>query len=676
MNNKKYINSEFPHFLHGADYNPEQWIDEEGIWDEDMRLMKLANCNEMTVGIFSWAKLEPEEGKYDFSFLDEIIERVEKNGGKIVLATPSGARPHWLAEKYPEVLRVDERGDRYSFGGRHNHCYTSPIYREKVAKINELLAKRYGNNKTVLVWHLSNEYGGRCYCPLCQNAFREYLKKRYDNDINKLNKAYWSAFWSHSYNNFDQIEAPGPMAETAIHGLNLDWRRFCSDQTIDFMKHEIKAIRKYCKDKPVTTNMMPGFYDLNYNDFASEIDIASWDSYPSWHAPECEIPAIDTAFWHNFFRSLKQRPFMLMESAPGLVNWSDYNKLKRQGMDTLASIQAVAHGSDTVQYFQFRKSRGSVEKFHGAVVDHVGNEHTRIFKSVQTTGEILKKIDQVAGSEVNAKVAILYDWENRWALDDSKGFQCYKKYGETCVSYYAPLWKRGISVDVISPKKDFGKYDFIIAPMQYMVSEELINKIESYVKDGGTMLATYTLGMVDETDLCYLGGFPAKNLKQVFGIWNEEIDTLYPNERGEVEFNGKKYITKDYSELIHDRGATVLARYSKDFYSGMPALTKNVYGKGVAYYQAFRDEGEFTEEIVSNILNEIGIKPTLDCLPQKGITASVRVDGETEYMFVQNFNDYDCEDIQLGNTYTDLLTGESKTKISLKGYSVAILKKS
>ena len=321
MKEKKYVNDRYPHFLHGADYNPEQWIDDEGILDEDMRLMKLANCNEMSVGIFSWAKLEPQEGKYDFFFMDEIIDRIGKNGGKIVLATPSGARPRWLAEKYPEVLRVNEDGVRMHFNGRHNHCYTSLIYREKVAKINGLLAKRYGDNKNVLVWHISNEYGGRCYCNLCQEAFRRYLRKRYDNDIKKLNYAYWSNFWSHSYDSFEQIEAPTPLTDTDLHGLNLDWKRFCSHQTLDFMRVEINAIRQYNKDIPVTTNMIPAFEFVNYNEFLDDIDVVSYDSYPDWHNESGIRVAMQTAFWHDYFRALKDKPFMLMESAPGLVNW-------------------------------------------------------------------------------------------------------------------------------------------------------------------------------------------------------------------------------------------------------------------------------------------------------------------------------------------------------------------
>ena len=365
---------------------------------------------------------------------------------------------------------------------------------------------------------------------------------------------------------------------------------------------------------------------------------------------------------------------MLMESAPGLVNWKEVNKLKRPGMDTLASLQAVAHGSDSVQYFQWRKSRGSVEKFHGAVVDHVGTEYTRVFQEVKKTGEILKAIDEAAGSTVRARVAILYDWESRWALDDSQGFQKEKKYSKTCVDYYTPFWKRGIAVDVIGPNKDFAKYDLVIAPMQYMTSRELIDKIEKYVKDGGRVFATYMLGMVNESDLCYLGGFPAKKLKDVFGIWNEEIDTLYPDERGEVEMDGKKYVQKDYAELIHTIGATTLATYTKDFYARLSAFTVNSYGKGKAYYQAFRDDGEFIEKVISELLQELEISPTIPCLPMQGVTAHKRTDGETDYLFVENYNAERVE-IELGDEYINMVTGERVSKVDIDAYSVVIVKK-
>ncbi|MBQ8885625.1 MAG: beta-galactosidase [Clostridia bacterium] len=673
---KKYINEKFPYFLHGGDYNPEQWIDVKEVWDEDMRLMREANCNEMTVGIFSWAVLEPEEGRYDFSFLDEVIDKIYQNGGRVVLATPSGSRPRWLAQKYPEVLRVSDSRERFGFSGRHNHCPTSPIYREKVQKINALLAERYGKHPAVVAWHVSNEYSGECFCPLCQEAFRAYLRERYNGDIQALNKAYWSTFWSHNYDNFEQIEAPTPLTDESVLGLRLDWKRFVTAQTVDFMRSESEPLRRITPEMPVTTNMMTAFYGLDYNKFEDVLDVASWDNYPDWHSPRGDYEACRSAFWHDYFRALKGRAHMMMESAPGLTNWKSYNKLKRPGMDTLAALQAIAHGSDTVQYFQWRKSRGSVEKFHGAVVDHVGTNQTRVFGEIKRTGEILKKIDEAAGTTVKARVAILFDWENWWALDNCQGFQLKdKKYEETCVEYYKPFWRRGVAVDVIGPQKDFSAYDLVIAPMLYMTDRAMIQKIASYVEQGGTFYATYMLGMVNESDLCYLGGFPAAELKEVFGLWNEEIDSLYPEERGEITLNGgTRYATKDYAEVLHERGAKVLARYSKEFYNGTPAYTVNKYGKGKAYYQAFRDTGEFKDCVFFTIMKELGIEGAVPELPA-GVTAHTRTDGDTVYLFIENYSAERKENIALGNEYEDMLTGEKVLTVGVDGYGMRILKR-
>ena len=673
---KKYINKNFPHFLHGGDYNPEQWIDTKEIWDEDMQLMNLANCNEMTVGIFSWSTLEPKEGEYDFSFLDEIIEKVYANGGRIVLATPSGSRPRWMAEKYSEVLRVNEYGQRFGFGARHNHCFTSPVYREKVRQINERLAVRYGKHPAVVAWHVSNEYGGECFCPLCKNVFREYLKKRYGNDIKRLNKAYWSTFWSHTFDNFEQIEPPTPLTDDSVLGLVLDWRRFVTAQTVDFMKAEVQPLKASAPSLPVTTNMMPAVWDLNYDEFEEVLDVVSWDSYPDWHGALGLYAAYRTGFWHDYFRALKDMPFLLMESAPGLVNWKPYNKLKRPNMDVLASLQAVAHGADSVQYFQWRKGRGAVEKFHGAVVDHVGTNETRVFKEVQKTGAILQKIDEIAGTAVNARVAIVFDWESRWALRSCQGFQLNdKKYEETCVNYYKAFWKRGIEVDVVGAKKDFSRYDLVIAPMLYMTDRAMIDKIADYVQNGGTFYATYMLGMVNESDLCYLGGFPAEKLKDVFGIWNEEIDTLYPEERGAAIWDGAEYPLKDYAEIIHERGAKVLATYAKDFYKGMPAYTVNAYGKGKAYYQAFRDEETFTDRAMQLIIDDLGLTGGIEQPLPDGVTAHRRTDGERTYLFVENYTDKEIESLSLGGEYEDMLTGEKITAVHLDAYGVRICKR-
>ncbi len=676
-NGRKYVNPSFPRFVHGADYNPEQWKETKEIWDEDMRLVKEAGCNEMTLGIFSWAELEPEEGRFDFSFLDEIIDKIRKNGGKVILATPSGARPRWLAAKYPEVLRVRPDGTRIRFGERHNHCYTSPVYREKVRIINTELAKRYSRDPAVIGWHISNEYGGECHCPLCQEAFRKYLREKYHNDIEELNRAYWARFWSHTYRDFSEIESPSAYSDTSIHGLTLDWKRFVTRQTVDFMRSETAPLKAENPDLPVTTNMQYDFRDLDYFRFRDVLDFASWDSYPLWHSGDDALTASETAFWHDFYRCLKGRPFFLMESTPSLVNWREYNKPKKPGMDVLSSVQAVAHGSDSVQYFQWRKSRGSSEKMHGAVVGHDGTADTRVFRSVARTGEILRKTGEIAGTEVRAECAILLDWENRWALEDCQGFiKNDKKYIETCYGYHYALWSRAVNCDVVHPRDDLGKYRLVIAPMLYMTDRETVENLAGYVKNGGTLLATYHLGTVDGTDLCWTGKTPAGELSEVFGIRREETDVLYPHQTGKVVFRGSEYAVRDVAEVIHAEGAEAVCEYASDYYSGMPAATKNRYGKGTAYYQAFRDDGTFAGEWLSLILEEAGIEgnvPEWNGLP-RGVTAHTRESGDDLYLFCGNYYGAPAEELRLGRTYTDMLTGEKADSVRLGPYGLAVLK--
>ncbi len=673
--NKQYPCATFPHFIHGGDYNPEQWLPDKSIWDEDMRLMKLAHCNEMTVGIFSWAKLEPREGAYDFSFLDEVIDRIGRNGGKVILSTPSGARPHWLSDAYPEVLRVDPMGIRHKFQARHNHCLTSPIYREKVRQINTQLARRYGKNPTVIGWHISNEYSGDCHCPLCANAFRDYLRQKFEGDIDKLNRAYWTTFWSHTFQSFDQIDPPGPLTENATHGLNLDWHRFVTSQTMSFIENETAPLRQY-SDLPVTTNMMFEFRDLDYHRLKTVIDFASWDSYPEWHNGDDANIAQITGFWHDLYRSLFRKPFLLMESTPSGVNWKPYSKLKRPGMDVLASMQAIAHGSDSVQYFQWRKSRGSSEKFHGAVVGHDGTEHTRVFRSVQTTGQLLEKLDQIAGTLVDAPVAVVFDWENLWALEDCQGYaNAGKKYFETCYAYHQEFWKRGINCDVISPKADLSGYRLVVAPMLYLTDEATVANLEQYVAQGGTLWGTYMLGTVDGNDLCWLGGIPAGPLKKVFGVMAEEIDTLYPEEQQHADFAGETHTLVDYCEVLRPTTAESLAVYADGWFPHTPAVTINTYGSGRAIYQGCRDTGSLRDAICTELLKELNIIPLLGqaALPH-GVTAHSRTDGEHTYLFVENYSPTEPVVLPLPRTMTDLLSGENIDTCTLPPYGFRILK--
>lgn len=664
--------------LYGADYNPDQWMDSPEILEKDIELMKKAGCNVMSIGIFGWSVMEPEEGKYDFSFYDKVINNLYENGIMTILATPSGARPAWMSKKYPEVLRTNEDGIHNLHGCRHNHCFTSPVYREKVKAINEKLAEHYKDNPAIYAWHVSNEYNGDCHCPHCAEAFREFLKKRYNNDLDKLNFEWWNAFWSHTYTDWSQIDPPAGRGENSSSPLDINWKRFTTYQTIDFYKNEIEPLKRIAPHIPVTTNFHGGIRwndHLDYFKFKDYIDFACWDMYPEWERPRGNYEvSFEASFFYDLCRSIKGKPFLLMESTPSNLNWDEVNKLKRPGVNIAASLQAVANGSDSVQYFQWRKSRGSAEKFHGAVVDHCGHENTRVFREAAKLGEELKNISEVQGSMVNAKAAIIYDWENKWAIEKAQGFvKDDKKYRRECFNHYKYYKKHGISVDIIDSEQDFSKYDIISAPMLYMIKPSVEEKLCKFVENGGTLVSGYITGYVDEDDLCFLGGFPGGKLKDLFGIWNEEIDTIYPEDKNSVLMNGKEYPVFDYCEIIHPSTAEVLGKYTSDFYADTPAVTVNNYGKGKAYYAAFRGDCDFLVDLYE-IANP-GVETAEEYIEHKdGVTVTVRENETKKYFFVQNWSETDAE-VELKCGFEKLGGEKVEGSIKLAKYETVILVK-
>ena len=668
--------------LHGGDYNPDQWLDYPDILKDDLRLMKLANVNTMTVGIFAWSALEPTEGNYNFEWLDKIIDDVYNQGGRVILATPSGARPAWLSEKYPEVLRTNDRREKMLHGGRHNHCFSSPIYREKTQKMNYKLAERYGNHPALIMWHVSNEYSGDCHCELCQENFRDWLKNKYKT-IENVNKAWWGPFWSHTYTDWSQIESPSSIGENAVHGLNLDWKRFVTDQTIDFYENEAKPLRELTPNVPITTNFMADtddlipFQSLNYEKFSKHVDILSWDCYPAWHNDweTTKDLATKVGFINDLYRSLKQQPFLIMECTPSGVNWHNVNKAKRPGMHTLASMQLLAHGSDSVLYFQWRKSRGSSEKFHGAVVDHDNSEENRVFKEVSQVGEILDKIKEIKGSMKQSKVAIIYDWENDWALKDAQGFgKESRRYPQTLQSHYKYFWDKNISVDVVTPQQDLSKYSLVVAPMMYMMTEETMDRFRDYVKNGGVLVGSYLSGLVNETDLTYLGGWP-KTLQEIYGIDVKEIDTLYPKDRNSIKFGNESFEVVDYCTIIEAKEAEVLAKYEEDFYKNTPAIPKNNLEKGKAYFIGARTNQEFLSKFYDKIVKDLDINEVEDFISECGISIQIRENEDAKYYFVMNFTEEE-KNIEIKGSYIDLILGKEAEILNImKPYGVYVLKK-
>ncbi len=670
------MKAKFNQMLYGGDYNPEQWP--RTIWQQDMELFDKAGINSATVNVFSWAKLQPSEEVYDFSELDDIVEMLTKEGKQIVLATSTAALPAWMVKRYPEVARTDYEGRRHKFGQRHNACPNSPVYQHFARELASRLAERYGKNENVVCWHVNNEYGGECYCENCEKAFRVWLKKKYKT-IEALNKAWNLAFWGHTIYDWDEVVLPNVLGEglgfggpeedgTAFAGISIDYRRFNSDSILNNFKMERDAIRRYDKDTVITTNLMGTYKGLDYFKWAKEMDIVSWDNYPSY-----DTPWSTTAMRHDLMRGLKDAPFMLMEQTPSQQNWQPYNSLKKPGQMRAQSYQTVAHGADTIQFFQLRRSVGGCEKFHGAVIEHAGTGQTRVFREVSELGAELGRVGaSIIGAENESKVGILFDWDNYWALEYTSGPNKDLKYVDQIRRYYEYFYDRNISVDMIPVDADLGRYDLVVAPVLYMVKEGMAEAIERYVADGGTFVTGFMSGIVDQSDNVHLGGYPGP-LRKLAGIWAEEIDVLAPGQSNELVFgDGTRRQCRMLCDIIHLEGAEEIAQYGDDFYAGTPAVTKNAFGKGHTYYVGTVPDEKGLGKVLDEVCAVAGIRPVI--AEETELEVTKRVTETEEFYFIMNFKD---QELALPGGFAgkaDILTGRvMEPGERLKKYDVRIV---
>ena len=689
----------FDKLLHGGDYNADQWwAQHPEVITEDFQLMPLAGCNAFSIGIFAWSSLEPQEGVYDFRWLDDIMDRLAQGGHKALLATPGAGKPNWLAAKYPEVRRVLPNGEREPQAKRANHCPSSPIFRQKLAAISEALAQRYANHPALGLWHIDNEIGGEapdCHCDLCYTNFRKWLKDKYQN-LATLNQKWWSMFWSHTYGDWDEIHPN----DAANEGLQLDWKRFTTEQRLKGMRSQIAAVRQF-SDKPTTTNLMGAHQPLDYRRLAEEVDIVSNDSYPEWNGqPDQWKTAAWLSFCGDLMRSLsKGKPWLQMEAAPSPTNWQPYHRVKRPGVHRREMFQAIAHGAEGTLYFHWRKSRGGGEKFHGAVVDHDSGSHTRVFQDVATWGDDLKKLTPLIGSRTPVQVAMVYDWEVRWASGITCGpggsvgspehtFIAEQDQGHwaAVLRYYRALWRNSVSTDVICLNDDLSQYKVLILPHTFMISEDQAAAIERFAAKGGTVLGTAMSGLVDETMLVHRGGFPGAGLHRLFGLVAEEVDTLRPEDSQHLTFASDNPLglsesvqAGPYCHLMrpHPGGdAEVIASYGEQFYADSAALTRRQHGQGAAWWLACDCDEDGTEAIISALLNEQQI-PRVIPKPSTGIHATERIaeDG-TRYLCIANHLDTPAVcDLPSGD-FVDLLGNNETThseRLHLQGNGIHIL---
>lgn len=611
---------------YGGDYNPEQW--DEQTWQEDMRLLRDAGIDIVTLNVFSWALIQPDEETYDFSMLDRIVKTVTDAGMNICMASGTGAMPAWMAHRHPDVLRVEWNGMRRKFGGRENLCPNSPTTLKYVPMLAGKMAEHFAGQDNIVAWHISNEYSGRCYCENCEKAFRVWLKDKYKT-LDNLNHEWNTAFWGHTFYDWDEIVAPNQLSEefgdqwnarTTFQGISIDYARFSSDSLLNNYRSEYDEIRKFFPDTPITTNLMGAYKEVDYQRWAPYMDFAAHDNYPWAGEPESGV-----GFTLDLIRGLKGgQSWWLMEQTPSVSNWHVNCSLKRPGVMRLLSYQAVAHGADSVMFFQMRRSVGACEKYHGAVIDHVGNGNTRVYREVSALGKELEIIgDSFMGARTEAKCAIIFDWDNWWAVEYSAGPSACLKYVDEIRKYYDALHRLHIAVDIISCSDDLSGYEVVFAPLLYMVKPGVADRIKAFVSRGGSFVTTAFSGYVNENDRVHTGGYPGE-LRDLMGLWVEEIDALPPETENHFKLGGSTYPAKIVCDILHTEGADTLSVYEDDFYAGSPVITCNRFGSGRAFYIGTSSNTEFYMDFMTG---QLGIS----CDDLLGDMPAAKPD-ETDYM--------------------------------------------
>lgn len=643
--------SKVPHVIYGGDYNPEQWP--ETIWAEDVRLMREAGVNLVSLGIFSWAKLEPRPGEYDFRWLDRIMDLLYREGVMVNLATATASPPPWLAQLHPESLPVTRDGTTLYPGSRQHYCPSSPAYQERAAALVRRIAEHYKDHPALAMWHVNNEYGchvPECYCDVSATAFREWLKERYGT-LEALNEAWGTAFWSQHYSEWNEILPPRATPTFANPTQQLDFRRFSSDALLNLFEMEKRILRELTPDVPVTTNFMGFFKPVDYWKWAAKEDLVSQDSYPDPADPEAHI---GSAMVCDLMRSLGGGPWVLMEQTASRVNWRKRNVLKKPGQMRLWSYQAVARGADGIMFFQWRASKAGAEKFHGAMVPHVNPDISRSWQEVKQLGNELRKLDPLLGAAGEAEAAILLDWESWWALELDSRPSTDVRMLEGIYCFYKPLFEANIPVDFAHPGSDLSRYRLVIAPHLYLITDSSAANLNRFVRDGGTLVMSFFSGIVDENEHIRLGGYPAP-FREMLGLVIEDFTAMPEGETGYIETQkGRTYACYSWIDLIHTEGAETLASYTGSPYAGTPAVTRHGIGSGVAYYLGTHPEAKYLKSLLQRVCDEAGVKPPLEAPPD--IEVVRRKSNAASFLFLLNHSEEPAE-VEISGSWRNLLNG-------------------
>ncbi|WP_227991940.1 beta-galactosidase [Microbacterium sp. CBA3102] len=654
---------------YGGDYNPDQWSEET--WHEDIRLMREAGVNMVSLPIFSWPQLEPEPGVYDWAWLDRILDLLWDAGIAIDLATATATPPSWLLRAHPEMVPWDSDGHRLEFGSRQTYCPSSPIWRENVARMTRAMAERYGEHPGLAMWHISNEYGdhtSRCWCPESARHFRRWLQDRY-GDLDGLNEAWGVNVWGQRYTSWEHIEtpkkAPGPINPTQL----LDFERFSSDALRELFQVEIDVLREVTPDIAVTTNFMSMFRDLDYWDFAAIEDVVTDDAYPEPADPTSHVGA---ALNYGLMRSLKGgQPWLLLESSASATSWRDVNVPKAPGKIRIESLQAVAHGSDAVMFFQWRQAKYGQEKFHSSMLGHRG-ERSRSFRETKELGNELKRLEPVRGTRVRSRVALVVDWDSWWGTSAVESLPSQRlQWAQQARAWHRALYTLGQPVDAVRATGPFDAYDVVVVPNLYIVEQPQADALRTFVERGGHLVVGPFSGVVDATEKVHDGGAPGP-LRDLLGI---EVDEQWPIADGlteSIDYAGEILTVPSWSEWLEtDDDVEVRGRYAGGELDGLPAVTHRAEGRGSAWYVSAMFDAAGLLPVFRDVLRRAGV-PAREHTDVE-VEAVTRADDTTDYTFYLNHGRAPVT-FEIPTPGVDLLTGLRHTdRLELDRYGVAVL---
>ncbi len=658
---------------YGADYYPEHWPRDR--WAVDAQLMREAGITVVRMAEFAWALLEPAPEEYDFAWLDEAVSLLGEHGIKTILGTPTATPPAWLCETYPEILLVDRDRRRMTFGMRRQYCPTSPTYRMLSERIVRGMAEHYRDNPYVVAWQIDNEFGGhwpRCYCSECARAFQAWVRQRYGS-LGRLNDAWGTSFWSHTYSEWEQILLPWSTTGTSNPCLELDFCRYSSDQWVAYQQAQLDVLRDLCPQHRVTTNLM-GFWfqELNYHDLARNLDLVAWDNYPIGHAHDPAAIALN----HATMRGLKDMPFWVMEQQSGPSGWQTMSRAPKPGEIRLWAYQGIAHGADAMVYFRWRTCRFNTEEYWHGILDHHGQPGRRYYE-VQAMGRELQRLgDRLVGATTPKAVAMLLSYDDAFAFrlqPNAPGFD----YQELFLSIYRALHRLGLAVDVVPPDADLTPYRLVVAPTLHVLPDAWAERLSAYVKQGGHLVLGARSGVKDVSNRVVDIPLPGL-LREITGSQVQEYDAIGRQGRNAIRFepgflggDEHTHTVHTWCDILDPRDSDVLARYVEGYYASEPAITRQPVGDGSVIYVGTMGDTDLYHALFSRLMRELALEPLL--VAPDGIEVAVRHRDDLRYLFVLNHSD-EMRTVELPHPCIDLLSERRYEKsMMLPPRDVAIL---